>query len=445
MTLSVQQRSFSLCEQKVNLLNSYSQCLPINQAISCSELWIEEGNFDVYKMIFAERVTLFSNAVIYVTEASIARQREIISAIESVIKIPAYQQRVLAYAPDSAKFIPQAHSVFFGYDFHQTPEGPKLIEINTNAGGALLNAMVFRIQKIGVDLSGASLVEDISDLAPIHCPEETFIQMFLEEWQAERGQAPLESIAIVDENPQAQYMLPEFLLFKRLFEKRNIQAVICDPSELRYRDQALWYENQRIDLVYNRLTDFSLEAGLYKPLLEAYYEKRVVVTPHPRAHALYADKRNLALLTDEATLIEWGVDAGIRAILMNGIAHTLLVNSSEADTLWASRKKLFFKPAKGYGSKATYRGDKLTKKVFAEILQGDYVAQTLVQPSERQLDVEAERVRFKLDMRHYVYKCETQLISARLYQGQTTNFRTLGGGFTQVIVVSCRDPKREIA
>jgi hypothetical protein len=106
---------------------------------------------------------------------------------------------------------------------------------------------------------------------------------------------------------------------------------------------------------------------------------------------------------------------------------------------------LFFKPAKGYGSKATYRGDKLTKKVFAEILQGDYVAQTLVQPSERQLDVEAERVRFKLDMRHYVYKGETQLISARLYQGQTTNFRTLGGGFTQVIVVSCRDPKREIA
>ena len=150
MTLSVQQRSFNLCEQKVNLLNSHSQYLPINQVVSCPDLWIEEGNFDVYKMIFAERVTLFSNAVIYVTEASIARQREIISAIESVIKIPAYQQRVLAYAPDSAKFIPQAHSVFFGYDFHQTPEGPKLIEINTNAGGALLNAMVFRIQKIMV-------------------------------------------------------------------------------------------------------------------------------------------------------------------------------------------------------------------------------------------------------------------------------------------------------
>jgi D-alanine-D-alanine ligase-like ATP-grasp enzyme len=30
--------------------------------------------------------------------------------------------------------------VFFGYDFHLTDDGPKLIEINTNAGGGLLNA-----------------------------------------------------------------------------------------------------------------------------------------------------------------------------------------------------------------------------------------------------------------------------------------------------------------
>jgi hypothetical protein len=31
------------------------------------------------------------------------------------------------------------------------------------------------------------------------------------------------------------------------------------------------------------------------------------------------------------------------------------------------------------------------------------------------------------------------LIIARLYQGQTTNFRTPGGGFAQVLVVPCLD------
>jgi uncharacterized circularly permuted ATP-grasp superfamily protein len=124
---------------------------------------------------------------------------------------------------------------------------------------------------------------------------------------------------------------------------------------------------------------------------------------------------------------------------MTGIAHTVQVDPDEAETLWAARKNLFFKPAKGYGSKATYRGDKLTRRVFSEILQSDYVAQTLVQPSERQLEIENKIVDFKLDLRHYVYKGQTQLISARLYQGQTTNFRTPGGGFAQVMVIPCRD------
>jgi hypothetical protein len=311
-----------------------------------------------------------------------------------------------------------------------------LIEINTNAGGALLNAIVARTQNACCELEGDGLPTSATSTED---PEQAFIKMFLDEWEAERGQLPLASIAIVDENPQSQYMLPEFLLFKKLFEQNNINAVICDPSELAYHDQALWYGDQRIDLVYNRLTDFGLEATAHKPLLEAYLSDAVVVTPHPRAHALYADKRNLTLLTDEAALTAIGVDAKTRAILLTGIAHTVSVNPDDAETLWAARKQLFFKPAKGYGSKAAYRGDKLTRRVFGEILQSDYVAQTLVQPSERQLEVENKIVDFKLDLRHYVYKGETQLISARLYQGQTTNFRTPGGGFAQVLVVPCLD------
>jgi hypothetical protein len=31
-----------------------------------------------------------------------------------------------------------------GYDFHLAPDGPRLIEINTNAGGAFLNAALAR-------------------------------------------------------------------------------------------------------------------------------------------------------------------------------------------------------------------------------------------------------------------------------------------------------------
>jgi hypothetical protein len=87
----------------------------------------------------------------------------------------------------------------------------------------------------------------------------------------------------------------------------------------------------------------------------------------------------------------------------------------------------------GYGSRGAYRGDKMTRRVFGEVLQGDYVAQRLALPGERRRDVEGSPQRFKVDIRHYVYDGEMQLTAARLYQGQTTNFRTAGGGFAPVI------------
>ena len=427
------------CEQRAELLNSQCRCVSLNREAMRAELWQQQ---DVYQMIVEDRPHLFAESAVFVTDTRIYRQRDIIAAVESVIALPAFQERVLAYAPCTAKFIPRSHGVFFGYDFHLSGEGPQLIEINTNAGGALLNAIVARTQKVSCNLAGGELSTHATNAMIANNPEQAFIEMFLDEWQAERGQQPLRVIAIVDENPQSQFMLPEFLLFKRLFEQNNFIAVICDPSELVYHDQALWHGNQRIDLVYNRLTDFGLEEPTNKTLLEAYLTESVVVTPHPRVHALYADKRNLTLLTNEAALIELGVDAKTRAILLTGIAHTVSVDPDDAETLWAARKHLFFKPAKGYASKAAYRGDKLTRRVFSEILQNDYVAQTLVQPSERQLAVENKIVDFKLDLRHYVYKGQTQLISARLYQGQTTNFRTPGGGFAQVWVVPCRANER---
>ena len=427
------------CEQRAKQLNIQCHCVSLNREAIRAELWPQKDNINLYRMIVEERPHLFAESAVFVSETCVQRQREIIAAIESVILMPAYQDRVLAYAPDAAKFTPKAHGVFFGYDFHLSAEGPQLIEINTNAGGALLNAILARTQKVCCDLEGDGLSTLSTGETTANDPEQAFIEMFLQEWQAERGQQSLRSIAIVDEDPQTQYMLPEFILFKKLFEQNNINAVICDPAELVYDNQALWHGNQRIDLVYNRLTDFGLEATAHEALLEAYLAGAVVVTPHPLAHALYADKRNLTLLTDKEALIEIGVDAKTRTILLSGIAHTVSVNPDDSETLWITRKHLFFKPAKGYGSKAAYRGDKLTRRVFCEILQGDYVAQTLVQPSERQLEVENKIVDFKLDLRHYVYKGQTQLISARLYQGQTTNFRTPGGGFAQVIVVSCQD------
>ncbi|MDD1622044.1 MAG: hypothetical protein LUQ11_11235 [Methylococcaceae bacterium] len=415
-------------------LNATCHCVSLNRKAMRNELLALDPDGELYRMIAEERPHLFAESAVFVGQDYLNRQLQIIAALERVIAMPAYQQRVLAHAPASARFQPKSEGVFLGYDFHISEDGPKLIEINSNAGGAMINAILIRAQNNCCDLVGCQQPGRIAqDALP---PEQLFLDMFYREWRAERDNQPLRSIAIVDDDPQNQYMLPEFKLFKQLFERHRIATVICDPTELTFRDGALWRGDMRIDLVYNRLTDFGLETDTSRTLRDAYLENAVVVTPHPRNHALYADKRNLALLCDDDFLQAIGVDLQTRAILLQGIAHTFLVNERDGEALWAERKQLFFKPAKGYGSKAAYRGDKLTRRVFNDILHHDYVAQTLIKPSERQLEIDQQIVDLKLDLRHYVYRGQTQLICARLYQGQTTNFRTPGGGFAQVVVVS---------
>jgi len=90
---------------------------------------------------------------------------------------------------------------------------------------------------------------------------------------------------------------------------------------------------------------------------------------------------------------------------------------------------------RGYGSKAVYRGDKITRGVFDEITNGEYVAQAFAPPSERMMRVEGEAASRKVDVRIYAYAGKALLAVARLYQGQTTNFRTPGGGFAPVFAV----------
>ncbi|MCX8017614.1 MAG: hypothetical protein N2690_06940, partial [Rhodocyclaceae bacterium] len=185
-------------------------------------------------------------------------------------------------------------------------------------------------------------------------------------------------------------------------------------------------------LVYNRLTDFTLSLPAHAVLREAW-RQGVPITPNPAHHARYADKRNLIALSDPAQLAAWGVDEATRSVLAAGIPRTEAVTPEQAEAFWARRREWFFKPASGYGSKGAYRGDKLTKRVFEEIVQGGYVAQALFPPSTVSVEVNGKMTELKVDLRNYVYRGRVQFVAARLYQGQTTNFRTPGGGFARVV------------
>ena len=457
------------------MLNSACFCFSLDTKALARALDSDLGQPGLSEMIRQRCPFLFAAQPVFVAALQLQRMAQVVQAIESVVALAAYREQVLAAAPAIARLGTSGPlGVFFGYDFHLSQGRLALIEVNTNAGGAMLNAVLARAQR-----ACCAAVDDmLPSLASVAAFEQRIVDMFRHEWRlanlsgkvvesaagavtADANSArPLRSIAIVDLAPEDQYLYPEFLLFQQLFERHGLRAVIADPAALQWRDGVLWHGDLAIDLVYNRLTDFYLEQPGSAALREAYLHQAVVLTPNPQAHALYADKRHLALFSDAARLQALGVPQATQDILLAHVPRTEVVDAADSQRLWDARRGLFFKPVAGFGSRAAYRGDKLTKRVWQDILAGDYVAQVIAAPGERLIDdadatstnmaeatcaaaaapaapaapsaTTAATKAMKFDLRAYTYDGAVQWLAARLYQGQTTNFRTPGGGFAPV-------------
>lgn len=422
-------------------LNRSCRCIAVDAQALAGALEDGAATQGLYASILREQPHLFSDTAVFLARRQFQAMQAAVVAVEAVIALPAFRARALAMAPALAALDFGPRGAFLGYDFHVGPEGPSLIEINTNAGGALLNVALARAQK-------ACCVEVENALSAPGSGEDAdaaFLAMFRREFALQRGEQPLGCVAIVDREPRSQYLYPEFLMFRELFAKAGIDAAIADPAELVRKPDGLYVEGRRIDLVYNRLTDFYFDDESSAALREAYAQGSVVVTPGPRAHALYADKRHLAVLSDPDALGAMGADAATIAVLQRAVPQTVVVTDDNRDGLWKERKRYFFKPAGGYGSKAAYRGDKITRGVWEDIASRCYVAQRIAPPSERTVVVDDREVPLKLDVRCYVYDGAVQLVASRLYQGQTTNFRTEGGGFAPVFTEASAAAAQAIA
>lgn len=416
-------------------LNLGCMCRTLNPQRLREQLETSPGLAGLVSTLASTHPHLFSQTAVFLDASVYRTLSQTIGAIERVIALPAYQQGVLSHCSAIAQSNFGPAGVFMGYDFHISAQGPRLIEINTNAGGGWLNAALASAHRDccapmqGMPDAAASLPQ----------LEQAFMEMFTSEWRSQRGTQTLRSIAIVDDAPEAQYLAPEFELARNLFGRHGIQAVIADARDLVWREGALWHTalppDRPIDLVYNRLTDFDLSDPAHAALRQAYLAGAAVVTPSPRAHALHAHKSNLITLSDDKELVAMGVSAEDRATLLAAVPRAMAVTADTADALWTDRRNWFFKPVAGYGAKAAYRGDKLTKRVWGEIVAGGFIAQALVPPSERVVEVEGVPTRLKLDVRAYTYRGTVQLLAARTYSGQTTNMRTPGGGFCPVVIL----------
>jgi hypothetical protein len=427
-------------------LNSMCHCMTLDVGRLREAVTEEIHDANLAELVLERGAAMFSNVAVFVSSSVVAQMADVVRAILRVTQNPRYREEVLGRAPPIARFDHGPAGVFMGFDFHVSEQGPQLIEINTNAGGAFLNAVLgqahrrccSRLDANAVPSGGRSFATSV-------------VEMFEREWNTQRTSKRPSRLAIVDDRPQAQGLYPEFLLAQALFRRSGIEAVIAGPEEFTLDQGRLMISGERVDLVYNRLVDFDLGAQEHKALRLGYEMGAAVITPNPHNHVLYADKRNLVLFSDVAHLLDWGVEPRDLTILSRAVPKAHEVTPSNADMFWRDRRKYFFKPFSGYASKAVYRGDKLTSTRWAGIRSGGYIAQEFIEPGERIIALGGESLARKIDVRLYTYGTDILLTAARLYQGQTTNMRTPGGGFAPLIVVddgaanltSCETPISE--
>ena len=416
--------------QRLESLNERCACMPINRAK------VEEaiaGESQELRAALAQRPVLFAGSPVFVCAADVLYMQELVRNIERVFRTRQFEEIVSRRSDEWSNEVstrisqgPTTPGIFMGYDFHVTREGPQLIEINTNAGGAFLVHSLYDPVS-SMPLCGGDWGSAVDSA--------WMFEMLVLEWRsAGRSGAP-RTLAVVDEAPQTQFLHPDFELASRYFESYGVRVHVADPAELAMYDGQLMLRGDVIDMVYSRVTDFYFASPAQKILLDAWVSDAAVVSPSPAHHARYADKRNLVLLSDPRHALRDALSHEEKLVL-NTIPRTWSVTAKNAAHLWQERKRLFFKPAGGFGGRGAYRGSKLTRRVWGEITRlkdGCYVAQEKVPAPSRWVGVSGKALKY--DIRAYTYDGEVKLLSARVYQGQTTNFRTPGGGFAPVVLL----------
>ena len=370
--------------------------------------------FDVYQEALCA-------SEVHIPRTALVQMVRLVRLLDRLSRKPAYRALLAPQLPEVALFDPGHDAVMMCYDFHLTEGGPRLIEVNTNAGGGLLAYLACHPE--------CHTLPD--QLAPRL--RQRLMESFAREMVLSSGghSARPTGIAIVDENPPGQHLFGEMQAFATLFEDWGVPTFIVAPEALQADSTGVFFDGQRIDLVYNRHCDFYLNEPAMSGLRQAYLARAVCLTPNPHAYGLLADKRRLALWSDPDMAARLPLSSRDRALLRDTVPASVLLGNDNREQFWGERRNWVFKPVDRFGSRGVLLGEKISRKRFYELPANLTLVQRLVPPSLTEV---ADSGPMKTDLRLYAYRNRVLGLTARLYRGQVTNLRTPGGGFAPVVL-----------
>jgi uncharacterized circularly permuted ATP-grasp superfamily protein len=299
-----------------------------------------------------------------------------VSRLCAFLGTPAAEARWVAVDPGEPDVVLSRLDAFL------TPDGPRFIEINSDApaGFGYSDAMAAVFRQLPVFRAFAQ--ERPVSYEP---SDQALVDAVVGEWRRRAGSVK-PRIAIVDWADVKTRADQEILC--RAFVDRGFDCVLADPRDMSFREGRLLAPSGLIDLVYRRavLSELVAREDDVRAFLAAY-ESGLVPFVNTFRCRLSEDKAFFAILTDEAfsdlltaderafvdALVPWTRKVGERHTKRAGRDVDLVPHILE------NQAGLVLKPAHGYGGKAVFVGDETEPAVWEEAVRSALDAPWVVQ------------------------------------------------------------------
>lgn len=268
----------------------------------------------------------------------------------------------------------------------------KFCEVNTDGSSAMLEdraiAEIYKQTKAYKEFSKNYKLENINLLTSL-------VDSILDLYKGVEDKKP--NLAIVD---IIEFDNIEFKTIKKLFEKRGIKTKIVDVRDLTKKEDGLYYEDFKIDLVYRRLvtSDLIENKDLCKDFIASYLAGDFISIGSFRTTIFYTKDifRILRLEQTKEILTKEEND-----FIKNHIPYTETFNyKKDLEHCLENKDSYIFKPKQAYASWGVFAGKDLSreelKNKLLEIKDKDYIYQQYYKVDPMQfLEFEEDKAKLK--------------------------------------------------
>lgn len=380
----------------------YADYLQVKEAVSCSSARYKGKPVEfLYQPMFftAEDIDRFND----LTSTLISILKKVISeylanpVFRRCFDFPRIMEELILVDPGyGIKFPVARFDVFYPYN-----DNIKFCELNADGTSCMNESMVlheiFKESKAIEGINGIKREHKFFDYELFDSWIDAIIHNY-KEFNCGVDDQP--NIAIMDF--EGEGITSEFEVFQGRFMQRGYNTVICDPRSLRYVSDKLYYNNQKIDLVYRRATTTRIveEVEHVKDFIKAYKDRAVCVVGGLVSQIIH-NKQIFAVLHDQEKLPF--LNEGEIAFINKHIPYTVTLDScseEQIERVLENKDSLVLKPFDRFAAYGVYIGKdynyKEWKALVVKAKREDYLVQEFCSvPQLRMPTVKDKRLCFE--------------------------------------------------